>query len=32
MLNPLGMLTIDATSENWGGKGGKKKRNNELKP
>jgi hypothetical protein len=20
MLNPLGMLTIDATSENWGGK------------
>jgi hypothetical protein len=26
MLNPLGMLTIDATSENWGGKGKKKKK------
>jgi hypothetical protein len=24
MLNPLGMLTIDATSENWGGKENKK--------
>jgi hypothetical protein len=30
MLNPLGMLTIDATSENWGGK--EKKTHNELKP
>jgi len=31
MLNPLGMLTIDATSENWGGKE-KKHTHNELKP
>jgi hypothetical protein len=31
MLNPLGMLTIDATSENWGVKENKNN-NNELKP